>query len=661
MREFDVQTESGPARVFAQTEDADEFLAGTWFRVRRDVVLGLDTETNALNPWEPDFRVRMIQVSDGTTAWLLWPTPWCRALLRTHPTFVAHFSEAEVRFLGRDPIMSGAVRMEDSQPHILDTQPILGHYDPATLLPTDDKKIDPRLRHPKGLKETYAREFGPHLKDGEAALHAWFLTHAPKGSRTKKKALAWGFAHIPWDQPEYQHYGALDAIGCKRLYDKMISSQRVRSLLPHVVRDVTVQWDCDRMTYRGLPVVPRYVRWLNSELERVIADNTAGLAAAGIAPSGMGASVGTALADLGVPVLKWTRGSDTSPPKPSWDKDALGMLVDQAPAGHPALQLARTLTKSRQAGKFHVTYVDPMMKALQRDNRVHCSFRAVGTVTHRMSAAQPPLQQQPKKDTRVRAAYGGVPGWVFVSADFNQGEPRTMAALSGDPAYVAAVLSGDVNNAAAAAAFADFNPAEGKVAGTLSYTYRQSAKVGFLAVCYKAGVGTLARAMHMAESAAAAVRNNWHATYRVMFDRAARMDQQEYVTLPSGRSITLWDRRVFYDGRVITSPKPSRKSLNYETQGAQRDYLVDAWMILRPTWQHFLAFFLHDEIVLFVPEWLAEEARADLAAAMTMELGNGVTMECEATIDGPTWLPQPSEFDESELSSVDAVSDDRYA
>jgi DNA polymerase family A len=655
-----------------------------WMCDRQDWVLGIDTETNALNPWDPDFRVRLIQISDGQLVWMCQPNHYVAQLIRDHRRFVAHFSEAEIRFLGRDPIMRGCVRMEDDAPHIMDTQPVLGHYDPATLLPANEDKIDPRLRHARGLKETYAREFSPVLRHYETALHGWFLANAPKGFRTKKKALSWGFANVPVKTLEYLQYGGMDAVGCKRLWDKMFVSQRVQARMSHARRDVTVQWDCDRMTFRGLPVDPPYVRWLHDQLREVIQVNTRRLEQHGIAPSGQGQTVAKAFAVLGIPPFKMTAARPAQyndagemtraakEPSPSWDKDALTQLDDLDISGlhiegdlmrwSAAKRLGALLTQSRRATKFDGTYVAPMLEALERDGRVHCSFRAVGTVTHRMSAQEPPLQQQPKKDTRVRAAFGGVPGWVFVSADFNQGEPRTMAALSGDPNYVAAVLTGDVNSAAAAAAFgAQFNPAEGKVAGTRSYMFRQAAKVGFLSVCYKAGVRTLAKGMHISQQSAAGVRNNWHHEYAVMFGRANRMDQQEFVVLPTGREIILWDRKVWVDGRVITRSEPSRKALNYETQGTQRDYLVAAWMKLRPKWQHFLAFFLHDEIVLFVPENLAEEARADLADAMTMYLGNGVTMECEATIDGPTWLPQPREFDERELIAVDDVPEYQYA
>lgn len=649
-----IKFQADDAECFFADQTDDEFLVRLWMTTRKNLILGLDTETNALDPWEDGFRVRLAQISDGITAWCVPPYAWLPELIRAHRQFCAHYSEAEIRFLGRDPVMRGSVRMDDLEPHIIDTQPMLAHYDPRTVITEAQKDgLDPRLPHPKGLKETYEREFSPILGQYRDDLYAWFAANAPKGHTTKQKSLEWGFANIPCTNAEYLRYGAMDAIAVKRLHDRMVSDPRVRSLLPHVDRDLKIQWDIDRMTFRGLPVDPPYVRWLNDQLSTVIRDNKSKLWLHGINPSGMGDAVGRSFAEQGVPPRKMTKGSEKSPPKPAWDKEVLKALAEEDGPGAP---LARLLISSRQATKFQAAYLKPMMESLNRDAAVHCSFRVNGTTTHRNSAREPALQQLPKKDTRVRAAVGGRPGWVVVSCDLAQGEPRVMAALSGDPNYVAAVLSGDVNSATAAAAFGGlYNPAEGKTAGTASYTMRQGAKVGFLADCYTAGDATVAKGLGVPLIAGKAVRANWHMTYKVMHERAARLNTQEYVLLPSGRPVMLWDRKfIGPDGEVLTRPKPSRKALNYETQAFQADILRAAWMILRPKWAPFLAFFLHDEIVLFVPEWLAEEAQRDLQRAMTMPLGNSVTMECEATIDGRTWLPQPIDFDLRELESVDA-------
>jgi DNA polymerase I-like protein with 3'-5' exonuclease and polymerase domains len=644
-----------PVPFYVPQTAADLAVFARWMHERTAVVLGLDSETNAEDPWSLGFLCRAVQVSDGREAWVI-DAQLCAAvapgelarILRAHPAFVAHFSEAETRFLGRG--VPGSVRLGAELPHILDYQVVQAVRWPRTLLPQKDG-VDPRLRWTKGLKDSYARHVDPCLQQAEAALHAWFKSNAPKGYRSKELYLKWGFANIPFLQEEYLAYSGMDAVAVARLYRQDIMAANAQEL-EEIRRELVLQWDIDNMTYRGLPLDAEYVFWLRDQLDAVISAETAWLHPWGIKASGQGDAVASAFERMGVAPLGKTKGGAAQ-----WNRDNLLQLIDSAECPPHARELAEHILAARRAGKFRKNYIEPMLDALSRDGRVRCGFRSIGTVTHRNSAYDPPLQQLPKKDTRVRAAFGGLPGFTVVTCDLAQGEPRVMAGLSGDPKYVAAVNSGDVNNVAATAAYgAAFNPAEGKTAGTASYHMRQSTKAGFLSVCYMAGVAKLSKIMHKPEPDVRDIRSNWHSEYSVMFGRARQMNNQEFVTLPSGRSITLWDRKIVLDDdRIITSADPSRKALNYETQGHQADILKACWLKLRGKWRWALAFLLHDEIMLIVPDALAEEAARDLQNAMTVYIGHGVVMQAEATIEGRTWLPQPDNFDRQELESVDAA------
>lgn len=650
-------TISAPHRVRCylpeSTEDYDWWLQ--WMTEHRDEVLGLDSETNTVDPWAPGYACRLIQISDGDVAWLLDPQSAYRDLIRDtireHPRFVGHFTGlAEIPFIERH--LPGAIRLGELEPHIIDYQVAQAILDPRTLLPRKDG-IDIRLVHPKGLKDSYRREVSPCLAEAEQQLHAWFKASAPVGHRTPKAAAKWGFANVPLTTPEYLEYSAMDAVAVKVLYDQ--AEKRLRSLgeWEHAQIEFTLQWDDDCMVFRGLPVDAPYARWLAGELDKVAADEAAWLAPHGIPPSAMGQSIGKAFIALGQEPVRWNERDETK--TPSWDKWALAEIKDSG-TNPAAVELAEHITACRRATKFRETYVQPMLDALERDGRLHPQFRSIGTVTHRNSASSPPVQQLPKDDKRIRAALGGVPGWVFVSCDLEQGEPRTMAGLSGDPRYVAAIHSGDVNNAVALDTFGtEFVAAEGKKAGTRSYRLRQMAKIGFLSVCYGVGVRKLAGSFKISMDAAAKFRADQHQNYPGMFGRAAKMNQQEYVTLPSGRKIILWDRKIVLDdGRVITSAKPSRKALNYETQGAQADWLKAAWYLyLREKWGWALALFMHDEIVLWVPEPMADEACRDLERAMSGPIGHGVEMLATAEINGITWAEQPKGFDRSTLDDID--------
>lgn len=642
-----------PVDVLVPMDRIDWNIFVAWMRERSRKVLGLDSETNAIDPFDAGFRCRAIQVADSETAWVLpveHLTDGARRAIHDHPRFVAHFSQSEIKFMGRGA--PGTLRIGELEPHIWDCQIPQAIADPRTLLPRKDG-VDIRLQHAKGLKDSYDREVSSCLSEAEDALHAWFRANAPKGSRTPAASRAWGFANVPFLQPEYLTYSAMDAVAVRVLFDHY--QRRVvrmgTSAVAELNRELILQWDIDNMTYRGLPTDAAYVLWLRDQLEATVAEEATALLPYGIPRSGQGQSVNEAFERLGVPALKASQRTG----KPSWDRDALLVLIERHP-GTEAASLAQHVLNVRRASKFRTNYVQPMLDALGRDGRVHCSFRSIGTVTHRNSAQEPPLQQLPKKDPRIRAAFGGLDGWSVVTCDLAQGEPRVMAGLSGDPEYVAAVNSGDVNSVAARAAYGDaYDAADGKTAGTPSYLMRQSTKAGFLSVCYAAGEDKLAKIMGLPVTQVRAIRDNWKRVYAVMFGRAARLNQQEFVTLPSGRAVILWDRKIVMpDGSIVTSARPSRKALNYETQGFQADLLKAAWLTLRTKWHWALSFLLHDEIMLLVPDALAEEAAADLQSAMTFDLGHGVTMLSEPTVEGRTWMPQPEAFGLRGLDFVDA-------
>lgn len=650
MHEFTIYA---PERVQCYLPESEEdwSLWAAWMRVHRDEVLGLDSETNARDPWERGYRCRLIQISNGDIAWLIDPQTGPRDLIRDtireHPKFVGHFTaKAEVPFIERE--LPGTIRLGELEPHIIDYQVAQAIVDPRTLLPRKDG-IDIRLVHAKGLKDSYRREVSPCLGEAEQRLHAWFKANAPVGHRTAKKAAQWGFANVPLRTPEYLEYSAMDAVAVKVLYDKACNELRALGEWEHAQYEWKLQWDIDSMVFRGNPVDPPYVRWLAGELDKVAAEEAAWLAPHGVPPSAMGQSIGKAFTALGQPHVRETKEG-----APSWDKWALQEIMESS-HNVRAVELAEHITACRRATKFKETYVQPMLDSLDRDCRIHPQFRSIGTITHRNSASDPPVQQLPKNDKRVRAALGGRPGWVFVSCDLEQGEPRTMAGLSGDPRYVAAIHSGDVNNAIALDTFgAAFNPAEGKTPGTPSYLMRQMGKVGFLSVCYGVGVKTLAASFKITPERAAKFRADQHENYPHMFGRADKMNANEYVILPSGRKVVLWDRKIVLpDGRVITGAKPSRKALNYETQAAQADWVKAAWLQLRERWNWALAILMHDEIVLYVPEAFADDACRDLQAAMSGPIGHGVEMLATPEVNGITWAPQPSDFDPAEMSIVD--------
>lgn len=111
-------------------------------------------------------------------------------------------------------------------------------------------------------------------------------------------------------------------------------------------------------------------------------------------------------------------------------KDVLAMLEGQH-AFVPAL------LDYREAYTLYSRYVKGLDASIRADGRVHTSYNLAGTVTGRLSSADPNLQNQPsrqpegKKD--IRDLFLPDPGCVWIEGDYSQIEYRMIALLSQDP------------------------------------------------------------------------------------------------------------------------------------------------------------------------------------------------------------------------------------
>lgn len=660
-----------------------------WLLARADEPLGLDLETNALDPWQHLFRTRCVQVADVHEAWVvpIWSEDGLftcgdvvSRMIRRHRLWVAHYAESDVRFAQRG-LPGDPIRLECDDPHVVDLQAVLAIFDPRTVTTHSKKdRIHPAIPRGSGLKETTDRWLTPALSEAQAALHARFRELAPPRQRTPKLSVAWGFANISTTEEVYRVYAGLDPLCTIRLWHLFRRMLEERGQWARTVAALREQWDVDRETYVGLCADGEYARWLDGELVAVIEGHAPFLASRGVAPSGQGPAVGRAFEALGVDPVR----RDPSTGNPSWDKVALAMILEKCGAWLAApevagpdwdgqraqveevAQLAIAVRDVRRAGKYRAAYVKPMLWTVANaDGAMHVSMRSIGTVTTRMSTRGTPtagsLHQLPKHDTRVRACVRARRGHVFVSADFRQGEPFVMAALSGDKVYLADLLAGDVNSTIAAMVYGDaYVAAEGKAAGTPSYLMRQSAKFGFLAWCYGCKARKLALLLGIPVEQGQAVIDRWSTRYPDFAEWQRQTNALAVIELDSGLRVPLWDRcTVNDDGELVLATwpdggqKPSRLGPNGATQGTQADLLKVARHRARHAgWAWASRFALHDELLWEVPEWMAEAARDALEECMTVTY-RGVTVRCEATIEGRTWLPQQRLLDAAELAVVD--------
>jgi len=124
----------------------------------------------------------------------------------------------------------------------------------------------------------------------------------------------------------------------------------------------------------------------------------------------------------------------------STDEDVLTQLALQH-------ELPAEILNYRSLSKLKSTYVDALPRLVNSETgRLHTSLHQTVTATGRLSSSDPNLQNIPIKGEwgrRIRAAFTTNAGWVLLSADYNQIEPRILAHLSGDPVLIGAYGRGD--------------------------------------------------------------------------------------------------------------------------------------------------------------------------------------------------------------------------
>jgi DNA polymerase-1 len=124
----------------------------------------------------------------------------------------------------------------------------------------------------------------------------------------------------------------------------------------------------------------------------------------------------------------------------STDEDVLTQLALQH-------ELPAEILNYRSLSKLKSTYVDALPRLVNSDTgRLHTSLHQTVTATGRLSSSDPNLQNIPIKGEwgrRIRAAFTTNAGWVLLSADYNQIEPRILAHLSRDPVLIGAYGRGD--------------------------------------------------------------------------------------------------------------------------------------------------------------------------------------------------------------------------
>lgn len=116
-------------------------------------------------------------------------------------------------------------------------------------------------------------------------------------------------------------------------------------------------------------------------------------------------------------------------------EEELKKLSDKQP-------LCKLMLEKRALDKLINAFIDSLPEQVNIDGRIHGHFNQYGAATGRFSSSEPNLQQVPSHNKEIRMLFRAQPGYMLISSDFSQQEPRLLSQFSQDENMINAYKEG---------------------------------------------------------------------------------------------------------------------------------------------------------------------------------------------------------------------------
>lgn len=319
---------------------------------------------------------------------------------------------------------------------------------------------------------------------------------------------------------------------------------------------------------------------------------------------------------------------------------------------HP---IAKLIVEARETNKTHSTFLQPYLKFSEKTGRIHPSVNQLrsddgGTITGRLSMANPNLQQVPARHEiigpMVRSLFLPEEGQLWAACDFSAQEPRLLvhyASLLNLPGAetMADAYKNDPNT--------DFHQMVGDMAGIK----RKPAKTIGLGLMYGMGKNKLAGELDLDVAEASALIEKFHqkvpflkgtitavmkrvehpasgGSIRTLLGRKCRFPLWEPMEWGVNKALPYEQAIIEYGSRIKRAG--TYKAVNKLIQGSAADQVKKAMVDLfeggiNPILQ------VHDELAMSVRDKEEALAAADI---MTKAVSLVVPSRCDVEI-GPSW------------------------
>ena len=345
--------------------------------------------------------------------------------------------------------------------------------------------------------------------------------------------------------------------------------------------------------------------------------------------------------------------------------DKLGIVYPKTATGMPSFTksfldshdhpISSLIVQARELNKTHGTFLQPYLDFSEATGRIHTHFNqlrgeAGGTVTGRMSASSPNLQQCPARHPLIGPAIRGLflpdEGQLWASNDFSSQEPRLLV-------HYATLLNLHGSEAMANAYKDDPRTDFHQMVADMAGIQRKQAKTIGLGLMYGMGKNKLAAQLDLPVDDASELMATFHekvpflrGTVDAVMRRIEHPGADGAIRTLLGRKcrFPLWEpiqwginKALPYDEAVMKyGPRVKRamtyKGLNRLIQGSAADQTKAAMVALHKAGFKMLLQ-IHDEIALSVNNREeAEEAARIMANATPLVVPSVVDVEV-----GPSW------------------------
>lgn len=259
--------------------------------------------------------------------------------------------------------------------------------------------------------------------------------------------------------------------------------------------------------------------------------------------------------------------------------------------------IAKAILDYRELSKLIGTYIDKLPDCVNpKDGRIHCSFNQYGAKTGRFSSSDPNLQNIPSHNKDIRKMFVASDGYVLMSSDYSQQEPKVMTQMCGDPKMIKAYQEGkDLYAEIAALSFNTTyeNCLEFRPDGTTNpdgKNRRSQAKSILLGVLYGRGVPSIAEQLGTTTKKAQAIKDSvfkgFPAIPQFEEDSLDMAYEKGYVTTLWGRKRRLPDLQLpEYEFKWKDGAKPDDDLLDFneEVFGEVEDQTVPDELVQKYT------------------------------------------------------------------------------